>query len=191
FSKVIDKKRYDLLRRKNEEKMIQFFESIGKKPIFMMSKDGYPADQEIKLATSSASILFHFRRNEEETRYFPTIKYENQRLEFMFKNAVVLTNVQAWLLLNNTLYYFDQPLEGKKLSPFLNKRYISVGRSTEKKYFETFVCGLIERYHVYAEGFDIRTHQHDAVPLLRLIYIEHGASQLQLQFQYGPHIFTA
>src|SRR5690606_19991435 len=49
----------------------------------------------------------------------------------------------------------------------------------------------IERYHVYAEGFDIRTHQHEAVPLLRLIYIEHGASQLQLQFQYGPHIFTA
>jgi len=135
FSKVFDKKLYDLLRPKIDEKMIQFFESIGDKPLFMMSKDGYPADQEIKRATSAASILFHFRRTEEETRYFPTIKYENQRLEFMFKNAIVLTNAQAWLILNNTLYYFDQALEGKKLSPFLNKRYISVGRSTEKKIF--------------------------------------------------------
>ena len=191
FSKVFDKKLYELLRPKIDEKMIQFFEAVGDKPLFMMSKDGYPADQEIKLATSAASVLFHFRRNEEETRYFPTIKYENQRLEFMFKNAIVLTNVQAWLLLNNTLYYFDQALEGKKLSPFLNKRYISVGRSTEKKYFETFVCGLIERYHVYAEGFEIQTHQHQAIPLLHLIYIEDGASQLQLQFKYGPHTFTA
>ncbi len=191
FSKVFDKKLYELLRPKIDEKMIQFFEAVGDKPLFMMSKDGYPADQEIKLASSAASILFHFRRNEEETRYFPTIKYDNQRLEFMFKNAIVLTNVQAWLLLNNTLYYFDQALEGKKLSPFLNKRYISVGRSTEKKYFETFVCGLIERYHVYAEGFEIQTHQHQAIPLLHLIYVEDGASQLQLQFKYGPHTFTA
>lgn len=191
FSKVFDKKLYDLLRPKIDEKMIQFFESLADKPLFMMSKDGYPADQEIKMAASAASILFHFRRNEEETRYFPTIKYENQRLEFMFKNAVVLTNTQAWLLLNNTLYHFDQALEGKKLSPFLNKRFISVGRSTEKKYFETFVCSLIERYHVYAEGFEIQTYQHQAVPILQLIYIDNGPSQLQLQFRYGPHIFNA
>src|SRR5690606_14804059 len=48
-----------------------------------------------------------------------------------------------------------------------------------------------ERYHVYAEGFEIQTHQHQAIPLLHLIYVEDGPSQLQLQFNYGPHTFTA
>lgn len=191
FSKAFDKKMYDLFREKIDQKLLQVLELIDGKPLFLMSKDGYPADQQLTIAPSPASILFHFRRNEEETRYFPTIKYRDNRIEFMFKNAQIIINKQAWLLLNNTLYHFDQALEGKKLSPFLQKRFISVGRSTEYKYFETFVCGLIEKYHVYAEGFEIQTHQHDAKPLLKLVYVEDGISHLQLHFKYGPYIFSA
>lgn len=109
----------------------------------------------------------------------------------MYKDAQVIVNQQAWLLLENVLYHFDQPLEGKKLSPFLQKRYISVARATERKYFETFVRGLIEKHHVYAEGFSIETHQHDAVPILKLLYVENGTSQLQLNFRYGPYLFAS
>lgn len=191
FSKVFDKNLYELLRTKIDQVLLQFFALVGEKPIFLMSKDGYPADQKLLIAPQPASVLFHFRRNEEETRYFPTIKYEDHRMEFMFKNAQVIVNEQAWLLLNNTLFHFDQQLEGKKLSPFLNKRFISVSRSTEKKYFETFVCSLIEKYNVYAEGFEIKTHQHNANPILKLIYHEEGDSHVELQFQYGPYIFSS
>src|SRR5690606_12152701 len=99
-------------------------------------------------------------------------------------------NQQAWLLLENVLYHFDQPLEGKKLSPFLQKRYIAVARATERKYFETFVRGVIEKHHVYAEGIAIETHQHNTLPVIKLLYIEHGTSQLQLHFRYGPYLFA-
>src|SRR5690606_32969473 len=102
-----------------------------------------------------------------------------------------VVNQQAWLLLENMLYHFDQPLEGKKLSPFLQKRYIAVGRATERKYFEAFVRPLIEKHHVYAEGFTIETHQHNAAPVIKLLYIEDGASQLQLYFRYGPYLFAS
>jgi len=159
--------------------------------LFLMSKDGYAAGQRIEIAPEPASVLFHFRRNGEETRYFPTIKYGGQRIEFMYKDAQVIVNQQAWLLLEHVLYHFDQPLEGKKLSPFLQKRYIAVARATERKYFETFVRGLIEKHHVYAEGFSIETHQHDAVPVLKLLYVENGTSQLQLNFRYGPYLFAS
>src|SRR5690606_20120043 len=139
FSKVFDKKFYEYVRPKIERRLLQALEMIGDKPLFLMSKDGYAAEQQIVIAPKAASILFHFRRNEEETRYFPTIKYDGQRIEFMYKDAQVVVNQQAWLLLENVLYHFDQPLEGKKLSPFLQKRYIAVARATERKYFETFV----------------------------------------------------
>lgn len=191
FSKAFDKKLYDLFREKIDQKLLEVLTLLNEKAFYVMSKDGYPADQKITIAPNPASILFHFRRSEEETRYFPTIKYGDSRIEFMFKNAQVIINKQAWLLLNNTLYHFDQAVEGKKLSPFLNKRFISVGRSTEYKYFETFVCGLIEKHHVYAEGFEIQTHQHDAKPILKLVYVEEGTSHLQLHFKYGPYIFAA
>lgn len=156
-----------------------------------MGKEGYPADQPIQIAPSPASVLFHFRRNEAETRYFPTIKYEGKRIEFMFRNAQIIINEQAWMLLDQVLYHFDQPLEGKKLSPFLQKRYISVPRATERKYFEMFVSGLIEKHHVYAEGFDIKTLTHEAVPVLKNLSADPENSRFELLFEYGPYLFPA
>ncbi len=191
FAKIFDAKFYEYIRPKIERRLVQALELLKEKPLFLMSKDGYAADQRIEIAPEPASVLFHFRRNGEETRYFPTIKYGGQRIEFMYKDAQVIVNQQAWLLLEHVLYHFDQPLEGKKLSPFLQKRYIAVARATERKYFETFVRGLIEKHHVYAEGFSIETHQHDAVPVLKLLYVENGTSQLQLNFRYGPYLFAS
>src|SRR3546814_12857369 len=104
----------------------------------------------------------------------------------MYKDAQVVINQQAWLLLENVLYHFDQPLEGKKLSPFLQKRYIAVARATERQYFETFVRGLIEKHHVYEEGFAIETHQHNAVPVFTMLSIENGTSQSTLHFSQFP-----
>lgn len=192
FLNIFDQKIYDYIRPKLEQKLLKALELIGQKPLYLMSrKDGYPAEQKLQVAEQSTSILFHFRRNEEETRYFPTLKYDGHRLEFMYKNAEVIINAQAWLLLDNTLYHFDQILDGKKLSPFLNKRYISVPRATEKKYFETFVTNLIEKNHVYAEGFDIKTLKENATPILTLIYIPEGRSHVQLSFMYGSYIFPS
>ncbi len=191
FSKTFDAKFFDHIRPKIERRLLQALELLKHKSLFLMSKDGYAADQRIEIAPSPASVLFHFRRSDEETRYFPTIKYDDQRIEFMYRDAQVVINQQAWLLLDNVLYHFDQPLEGKKLSPFLQKRYISVARSTERKYFETFVRGLIEKHHVYAEGFAIETHQHNAIPVIKLLYVENGTSQLQLNFRYGPYLFAS
>jgi len=193
FGKIFDSSVYDNIRPKLENKLLKALALINshKKPIYLMSKtDGYPAEHPLQIAEEATSVLFHFRRNENETRYFPTLKYKGLRMEFMFKDADVIINSQAWLLLENTLYFFDQHLEGKKLSPFLNKRYISVSRNTERKYFETFVAGLIERYSVYAEGFSIQTIREKATPRLTLHYIPDGQSYLQLSFNYGSYNFA-
>ncbi|MGG5904692.1 DEAD/DEAH box helicase [Sphingobacterium daejeonense] len=191
FSKIFNDKLFDHIRPKIENRLLKILNNIGDKPLFLMSKDGYPAEQELRIAEKSTSILFHFRRNENETRYFPTLKYDGHRMEFMFKNADVIVNQQAWLLLENVLYHFDEELEGKKLTPFLNKRYISIPRNTEKKYFETFVTTLIEKHHVYAEGLDIINYREQAVPQLRIVYSPDQEAQLQLFFQYGEYCFPA
>ncbi|RZL16254.1 MAG: ATP-dependent helicase, partial [Pedobacter sp.] len=160
-----------------------------KEELYLMDKDGWPVERKIELAAEPASILFHFRRNETETRYFPTIKYQNLRIEFMFKEAQIVSNKPAWLLLNDVLYFFDQDIEGKKLQPFLAKRYIAIPKSTEATYFEKFVAPLIEKHHVYAEGFEIKTEQYEAIPVVKVFYVDGGLSQIQLYFKYGEYIF--
>ncbi len=191
FSKVFNKEVYEFLRPKIEARLLKALALLKYKPLFLMGKEGYPADQRVHIATEPASVLFHFRRNEVETRYFPTIKYQGKRIEFMFRDAQIIVNEQAWLLLDHVLYHFDQPLEGKKLSPFLNKRYISVSRATEKKYFELFVSGLIEKHHVYAEGFEIKTITHEATPVLKNVSSDPSNQRFELMFQYGPYLFSA
>ena len=191
FTKIFDQKLHDIIRPKIEKRIIEAFKFLADKELYLMSKEGWPVERKLQLADEAASVLFHFRRSEEETRYFPTIKYKGIRIEFMFKDAQVVCNESAWLLLEDVLYYFEDEIEGKKLQPFLNKRYISIPKSSEKAYFERFVAPLIEKYHVYAEGFVINTEKFDAIPVIKVIYIPGGVSQLQLYFKYGSYVFPA
>src|SRR6185312_2363058 len=190
FSKVFNDQLFEAIRPKIEKRMAEALLLLGAKQIFAMSKEGYPAERKLQLATEPASVLFHFRRDETEIRYFPTIKYQGLRIEFMFKNAEIICNHPAWMMLEDTLYYFDKEIEGKKLVPFLNKRYIAIPRSSELSYFEKFVTPLIEKHNVYAEGFTINTEKYEAAPILKPIYVEGGTSQLQLCFRYAGYIFS-
>ncbi|HWW39473.1 DEAD/DEAH box helicase [Pedobacter sp.] len=191
FSKFFDEKFYDTVRPKIEKKLTEVLSILAvTDSLYLMGKDGWPAEREIEIAAEPATILFHFRRNETETRYFPTIKYQGMRIDFMFKEAQVVSNQPAWLLLNDVLYFFEQDIEGKKLQPFLNKRFITIPKATEGAYFEKFVAPLIEKYHVYAEGFEIKTEKHEPVAILKIIYVEGGISQLQLYFRYGSYAFA-
>ena len=189
FSKIFNEQMFDMIRPKLEKRIAEALSLLCGKQVYQMSKEGYPGERKLQLATEAASVLFHFRRSEEEIRYFPTIKYQGMRIEFMFKNAEIICNHPAWMLLDDTLYYFDKEIEGKKLQPFLNKRFIAIPKSSEQSYFEKFVAPLIEKHNVYAEGFTINTEKYDARPVLKPIYIEGGTSQLQLSFKYAGYIF--
>lgn len=191
FSKFFNEKFYESVRPKIEKKLSEVLELIKVDgELYLMDSDGWPAERKIEIAAEAATVLFHFRRNAMETRYFPTIKYQGMRIDFMFKEAQVVSNQPAWLLLNDMLYFFEQDIEGKKLMPFLNKRYITIPKATEGAYFEKFVAPLIEKYHVYAEGFEIKTEKHEPSPVIKVIYVDSGVSQLQLYFKYDTHAFA-
>src|SRR5690554_5492839 len=76
FSTIFNEKLSETIRPKIEETISKALELIKGKPFYLMSKEGWPVDQVINLAEEPCSVLFHFRRNENETRYFPTIKYK-------------------------------------------------------------------------------------------------------------------
>ncbi|MEX8549301.1 MAG: DEAD/DEAH box helicase [Mucilaginibacter sp.] len=189
FSKIYTEDLFDTLRPKIEKKMAEALTLLPGKELCVMSREGYPAERFVTIATEPATVLFHFRRNENETRYYPTIKYKGQRIEFMFKNADIICNHPAYLLLEDVLYYFEKDIEGKKLVPFLEKRYISIPKSSEKTYYEKFVAPLIEKYPVYAQGFEIVSERYNAEPILKPVYTEGGVSQIQLLFRYGEAVF--
>ncbi|WP_343069133.1 SNF2-related protein [Hymenobacter citatus] len=149
-----------------QERMAQILERLAGKQVFIMGKDGEPTWHEIEVAPEPANVLFHFRRNEDNTHYFPTIQYQGQKLDFQYKNAVIVCAQPAWLLLNDRLYHFRNEVDGKKLQPFLNKKFIVVPRQVEDSYYQRFVAPLVESFDVHARGFDIKSERFLARPRL-------------------------
>jgi len=191
FARVFDEKLFNTIRPKIEKRLVDAIALLRSKKVYLMSREGWPVDKPLSIAGEPASVLFHFRRSDTETRYFPTIKYQGIRIEFMYKDAQVICNDPAWLLLEGVLYNFQDDMEGKKLQPFLSKRYISIPKTSERTYFEKFVTPLIEKHNVFADGFQINTEKYAAVPVLRVNYVPEGTSRLQLFFRYGEYVFPA
>ncbi|UOQ98237.1 SNF2 family helicase [Hymenobacter sp. 5317J-9] len=161
-----DKPLQEAISKYVQARMAAILARLAGKCVFIMGRDGEPTWKEIGLAPAKASILFHFRRNEEGTHYFPTIQYQGQKLDFQYKDAVLVCLQPAWLLLNDLLYTFRTEVDGKKLLPFLKKKFIVVPRNVEESYFQKFVAPLMEAFEVHARGFDIRSERYVARPRL-------------------------
>ncbi len=172
-----------------EERMIKALNLLKGKTIYKTGNDNNPTSMKINVSNEKASVLFHFKRDAEGTRYFPTIKFKGVRVEFMFKNAEIISYNPAWMLLGNDLFDFEKDVDGKKLFPFLNKRFIQINKSSEDTYFNKFVYQLIEKYNVFAEGFEINTKQPEGKAILTMQQVIGNDIALKFSFIYDGAAF--
>ena len=134
----------------------QILELLTNKKLSIMSKDGDPTRRLVELPSERARVFFHFVRNETDTHYFPIIKYKGKNLEFQYKNAFLICDEPAWLMVGNQLYNFERNVDGKKIRPFLSKKFIVIPKNLEDQYYHKFVAPLVAAYDVFARGFEIK-----------------------------------
>ncbi|MGK0251170.1 MAG: SNF2 family DNA or RNA helicase [Gammaproteobacteria bacterium] len=149
-----------------ERRRSKIMSLIDGKRLFEMGKDGEPTWKEVNISKTKASVLFHFRRNEDNTHYFPTIKLDEEKLHFYQNGSYLLCKQPAWIVVENTLFTFEKEVNGAKLKPFFNKKFILIPKNVEETYFEKFVAPLIASFDVYAQGFDIKTERYPTEPIL-------------------------
>src|SRR5690606_2264054 len=190
-----------------EHTRAKILSKINGKRLFEMGNDGSPIWKEIHIMPEKASVLFHFRRNEENTHYFPTLKYRGEKLEWQYRGSYLICKEPAWLVVDNNLYCFEKDVDGKKLMPFLNKKFIVVPRKIEKAYYEKFVTQLVASFDVYAKGFDIKVLRTQPEPILNLSVLpsnrpldlfstnqggeEEDKIVFDLKFKYGDYHFRS
>ncbi len=138
------------------------------KLIFEMGPDGEPAWKQIHMLDEKATILFHFRKNEDNTHYFPTIKLRGEKLEFREKDSYIIADNPAWMMVDRELFSFEKEINGSKLKPFLKKKFILIPKNVEDTYYQKFVAPLVASFDVYAKGFDIKTERFDPQPVLTI-----------------------
>ena len=196
----------DDIDRYLEDIRAQILPLLRGKRLFEMSNDGEPVGSAIEVMPEKATVLFHFRRNEENTHYFPTIKHRGEKLDFQYKNAYIICKEPAWMVLEGKLYTFEREVDGNKLAPFLKRKFIVIPRKVEDSYYRKFVAPLVASFDVYAKGFDIRSERYQPEPHLTFYEVQPETSYstngngsparveaavediaFELTFEYGDH----
>jgi len=180
------------------------------KEVYVMSNNGDPAGKKVKMIPEKASVLFHFFRNEENTHYFPTVRLRGEKVDFQYNGSQVICKNPAWLLVKeDMLLTFDKNVEGSKLKPFLNKKFIEIPKKVEDKYYKTFVTPLVANFDVFAKGFTINSENYEPVPVLSFKELTESQTNLSLfdddnstavettrlvfdlSFKYGDYLFSS
>ncbi|MDX2286951.1 MAG: DEAD/DEAH box helicase [Bacteroidia bacterium] len=158
---------------------------LAGRAVYVMGKDGYPAKEPIEVLEERATILFHFKRTDEFTRYYPTIKLQGEIVDFRCRGALLLCNDPAWMLFQGKLFSFEPAVDGKKLQPFLTKEFLFIPRDKEEIFYSKFVPAVIERYPVYPRGFEITDIEAAPQFSLQLVETDQRSLSLLRRVSYG------
>lgn len=179
----------DFIRPYIEKRLAEAIELLRDRKVFIQGKEGNPTSKKVEVAKQKSTVLFHFRRDDDKIRYYPTIKYNDERVEYSQQDGVMLTTSPAWMLVNGMLYNFEKDVDGKKLKPFLNKKFIVIPKASEATYFKKFVVPLVEKFDVYAKGFDIKTESVLGTPVLKIDDNWGDEIRLNLYYRYAQQEF--
>jgi len=158
--KIYDPKTEDKVIQERLERDLEVLRSkilpllIGKR-LFEMANDKNPIYKEIRVHPEPVTIHFHFFKNEGHTQYKPTFRHAGEKLEIDNRNGVLLCHEPAWLLMQDQLFHFDKNLDGKKLIPFLRKKFVVIEKRFEPAYYSKFITSLLAHYDVFAHGFEV------------------------------------
>ncbi len=210
FTRLLDPERGDTRQRELLTEYVQrinarILEKSENKHLYISGKDGDAAWRKVERMPHAVKVRFHLFRNETNTHYFPSLKYGEEKLEFQYQNALLICESPAWLLINDKLYHFEGNLDGKKLKPFLNKKFIPIPREMEQKYLQRFILPLLASHEVVARGYEIRKESFGMEAVLTLVEnpgplhadlfgnTDGNAAgpdiQVVLSFFYGPYEF--
>ena len=184
------------IREYIEKRLVKLFDIIKKSDISLYfneeSKNIYNEDK-VEINKNISETVFNFSKEKEGSKYYLTIINGNSELSLYNKLGFILTNSPCRLLLENKLYFFEpepKGVDGKKILPFLKKEHILIPKSSEKKYFETFVLKSIEKYKVNAKGFDIVTKSILPKPVLVVEKDWKNEFNMILKFDYNSNTIS-
>jgi SNF2 family DNA or RNA helicase len=162
------------------------------KPLYLMSRDGYPAWKPVKFVAEPLKVNFDYKRDAHQTHY-SVVLYQNGQVLELVNNTTktsILVNKPVRLLRNAEILSIESDLDSKKLRPFTQKKTLTIPARNEEEHFRKFLLPLLEKHTVQAEGFEIIE-----IAPIPAFYLElkHDAQQFvhfRLLVEYDKHRFS-
>ena len=148
----------------------------------LLQNNVYESDR-VSVVEQEGSVVFNFIRSEQGLQYFLSIEHNETELHLKGTEGIIIMNEPCGALIGNKMFVF-RDIDGKKLQPFFEKEFISIPRTAEKKYFETFIRNAIKKNKVHARGFTITDLDADPEPVLSIEPDLNGRYFYSLKFLY-------
>ncbi len=137
-----------------DRRITESLKLLRNKKVYLLDKFDYPCGQPVEVLANKAKLLFFFDRNAKDMRYWQILKLNGQQLDYRFKGNIIAQN-PAWMYLNHQIFEIDDEVDGKKIAPFLRKKYVTITREIENQYFNGFFLKVLKKHEVHANGIDI------------------------------------
>ncbi|MFA5972009.1 MAG: DEAD/DEAH box helicase [Lentimicrobiaceae bacterium] len=191
FFTTLDKKLLDeMIRPFVERKLAKIIEILQSNDIPLYESESthlYPEDC-INIETESPQARLKFTRTHQGTNYSLRVYHANKEIALNRPGNKILVNEPCWYLTQNKLYSFPENINGKLLTPFKNKEFVTIPKHIEYKYFSTFIRKIANRCDIEAEGFLVNDLQLVPEAILSLEVGWQGHLVLILSFQYGDKV---
>ena len=145
------------------------------------------ANHRLTPVPDTAEVIFNFELTEHEIRYHLSATCGTEKITLYSPHSELICVDPCLLRADKKIYKFS--IDGKKLSPFLSKPFVSIPGSAKRKYMETFVLNSIYTHKVVAKGFDIRDVEKDRSVILSPEERFSGGWAFFLRLGYGDKDF--
>lgn len=145
-------------------------------------------EERINVINQPVQPVFNFIKTESDFKYFLTIGNKNKDIKLYNQPHTILSQKPSIVIVGKELFRVEN-IDSKKLLPFFSKDLITVPKSAERDYLETFVKNAILNYPVKAIGFKITEVDIEPKATLTLEPNLKGEPVLMLRFNYDRASF--
>jgi superfamily II DNA or RNA helicase len=169
-----------------ERRVAQVPELLQGKPLYVMSKDGYPAARRLWVDPTPAEVRLRIVRDESGLEYEAIVSQNGNRLPLEAKPGGVVGIKPVWLWHDDRLLPIPDLPDGRRLKPFFNKPVIKVPKTSEADYFQKFIRKLVAEMEIEAQGFEVTTVEETPRFTLDIVGDNAGIVTLKARVWYGP-----
>jgi len=176
----IEKRLYQCLEIARDEAIPVFIKRSSIKTLHSSDK--------LEIINDRALPVFRFERNEIQSNYSLYLELEGKPLDIRKNQTEILCNCPCVVIIGNKLVFVSET-DGAKLRPFLTREFVIIPKSSEKKYFSTFVLSVVNRFSVESSGFRIEYPSSDKKAYLDIEQGLSGVPTAIVRFSYSGTFF--
>lgn len=173
-----------------EEHLIKSLELLDGEEVYLASEDNLNvAGRKLEYPKEESKVYFHLFNNEEGMQYYANVRYDDETVDYRQNDSIIITEQPVWMVTGNQLLCLPSDIDKSKIVAFINKKFISIPKSSQKIYLEKFIIPLVEKFNVFAKGINVITERILGNPILELVKMGDALSVV-LKFRYDDHVYN-